>query len=128
MQPHLITLNTFFNGCRCVPDGATCFDVRGTRDLRVYVSYNPKLITRPDGTTRWPLSTDVEVMVVVNSPSSAVNDSKVGGLQGEASQGHIILPGKKQSVTLEPEASCVETPVLSSFNLDNLVCQKETAE
>ncbi|XP_066493416.1 protein-arginine deiminase type-3-like [Tiliqua scincoides] len=60
-----------------IPKGATSFDVRGTSGVRVYVTYNPKLITKPDGTTRWPLNSDVEVMVVMNSPSSALNDNKV---------------------------------------------------
>ncbi|KAJ6656786.1 hypothetical protein lerEdw1_003117 [Lerista edwardsae] len=60
-----------------IPKGATSFDVRGTTGLRVYVTYNPKLVTKPDGTTRWPLNSEVEVMMVMNSPSSAINDNKV---------------------------------------------------
>ncbi|XP_054857506.1 protein-arginine deiminase type-1-like [Eublepharis macularius] len=61
----------------CVPKGATYFDVHGTSGLRVKVIYNPELVTKPTGTPRWPLNSDVEVVVGINGPSRAVNDNKV---------------------------------------------------
>ncbi|XP_053136532.1 protein-arginine deiminase type-1-like isoform X4 [Hemicordylus capensis] len=60
-----------------IPRGATSFDVRGTSGLRVYVIYNPKLVTKPIGAVRWPLNSEVEVIVASNDPSSVVNDNKV---------------------------------------------------
>ncbi|XP_063001119.1 protein-arginine deiminase type-1-like [Elgaria multicarinata webbii] len=59
------------------PKGATSFNVRGTAGLRVYVIYNPKLVTAPEGTATWPLDSGVEVVVALNGPSSTVNDNKV---------------------------------------------------
>ncbi|XP_039223529.1 protein-arginine deiminase type-1-like [Crotalus tigris] len=59
------------------PRGATSFEARGTAGLQVYVTYDPKHLPKPEGSKRWPLNGDIEVIVSLKTLSSAVNDSKV---------------------------------------------------
>ncbi|KAL7976150.1 hypothetical protein Chor_008247 [Crotalus horridus] len=59
------------------PRGATSFEARGTAGLQVYVTYDPKHLPKPEGSKRWPLNGDIEVIVSLKVLSSAVNDSKV---------------------------------------------------
>ncbi|XP_007424281.2 protein-arginine deiminase type-1 isoform X2 [Python bivittatus] len=60
-----------------LPKGATSFDARGTAGLRVYVTYDPRLTSKPEGSKMWPLDADTEVIVALKGLSSAVNDHKV---------------------------------------------------
>ncbi|KAK9391967.1 protein-arginine deiminase type-1 [Crotalus adamanteus] len=59
------------------PRGATSFEARGTAGLQVYVTYDPKHLPKPEGSKRWPLNGDIEVIVSLKVLSSAINDSKV---------------------------------------------------
>uniref|UniRef100_A0A8D0E0I7 protein-arginine deiminase n=1 Tax=Salvator merianae TaxID=96440 RepID=A0A8D0E0I7_SALMN len=61
-----------------LPKGATAFEAHGTSGLKVYVKYNPNLVKVPEGTRRWPLGSDVEVVVALSGPiSSSLDDNKV---------------------------------------------------
>ncbi|XP_070615552.1 protein-arginine deiminase type-1-like [Erythrolamprus reginae] len=60
-----------------VPRGATSFEARGTGGLQVYVTYDPKLLPKPEDSKRWPLDADTEVIVSLKAISSALNDNKV---------------------------------------------------
>uniref|UniRef100_A0A8C8S1X1 protein-arginine deiminase n=1 Tax=Pelusios castaneus TaxID=367368 RepID=A0A8C8S1X1_9SAUR len=60
-----------------IPSGAISFDARGTAEVRVYVVYYPNAVRKPAGAARWPLSSEVEVVVTMDVPSSTINDSKV---------------------------------------------------
>ncbi|XP_058017445.1 protein-arginine deiminase type-1-like [Ahaetulla prasina] len=60
-----------------MPRGATSFEARGTGGLQVYVTYDPRLLPKPEGSKRWPLDADTEVIVSLKALSSAVNDNKV---------------------------------------------------
>uniref|UniRef100_A0A8C8VJX9 Protein-arginine deiminase n=1 Tax=Pelusios castaneus TaxID=367368 RepID=A0A8C8VJX9_9SAUR len=62
---------------RSIPSGAISFDARGTAEVRVYVVYYPNAVRKPAGAARWPLSSEVEVVVTMDVPSSTINDSKV---------------------------------------------------
>uniref|UniRef100_A0A670ZWX0 protein-arginine deiminase n=1 Tax=Pseudonaja textilis TaxID=8673 RepID=A0A670ZWX0_PSETE len=59
------------------PRGATSFEARGTGGLQVYVTYDPRHLPKPEGSKRWPLDADTEVIVSLKAVSSAVNDNKV---------------------------------------------------
>uniref|UniRef100_A0A8C6Y788 protein-arginine deiminase n=1 Tax=Naja naja TaxID=35670 RepID=A0A8C6Y788_NAJNA len=60
-----------------MPRGATSFEARGTGGLQVYVTYDPKHLPKPEGSERWPLHADTEVIVSLKALSSALNDNKV---------------------------------------------------
>ncbi|XP_070812048.1 protein-arginine deiminase type-1-like [Pituophis catenifer annectens] len=59
------------------PRGTTSFEARGTGGLQVYVTYDPKHLPKPEGSKRWPLDADTEVIVSLKAVSSAVNDNKI---------------------------------------------------
>ncbi|ETE59254.1 Protein-arginine deiminase type-1, partial [Ophiophagus hannah] len=60
-----------------MPRGATSFEARGTGGLHVYVTYDPRHLPKPEGSERWPLHANTEVIVSLKALSSAVNDNKV---------------------------------------------------
>uniref|UniRef100_A0A8C8S239 protein-arginine deiminase n=1 Tax=Pelusios castaneus TaxID=367368 RepID=A0A8C8S239_9SAUR len=72
---------------RSIPSGAISFDARGTAEVRVYVVYYPNAVRKPAGAARWPLSSEVEVVVTMDVPSSTINDSKVRGALKEGDSG-----------------------------------------
>uniref|UniRef100_A0A8D0DZY5 protein-arginine deiminase n=1 Tax=Salvator merianae TaxID=96440 RepID=A0A8D0DZY5_SALMN len=73
-----------------LPKGATAFEAHGTSGLKVYVKYNPNLVKVPEGTRRWPLGSDVEVVVALSGPiSSSLDDNKVISYYGPTEETFI---------------------------------------
>uniref|UniRef100_A0A8C6Y4S7 protein-arginine deiminase n=1 Tax=Naja naja TaxID=35670 RepID=A0A8C6Y4S7_NAJNA len=68
--PSLPTSPTCFPAPVSMPRGATSFEARGTGGLQVYVTYDPKHLPKPEGSERWPLHADTEVIVSLKALSS----------------------------------------------------------
>nr|XP_060614759.1 protein-arginine deiminase type-3-like [Anolis sagrei ordinatus] len=63
--------------CGAAPPGAKTFDVWGSPGVNLYILHNGEVVKVPSCVPRWPLTTRVEVIVTMDSPSTKVDDEKV---------------------------------------------------
>ncbi|XP_028921788.1 protein-arginine deiminase type-4-like [Ornithorhynchus anatinus] len=61
----------------CAPKGCTSFDVNGSAGVVVKTSPNLKGSRRPTSSSKWPLDGKAQVVVMMNAPSSSIDDQKV---------------------------------------------------
>nr|XP_033777410.1 protein-arginine deiminase type-1-like isoform X2 [Geotrypetes seraphini] len=77
------------------PPGATSFDIRGTPGVHICIVYNPDIVKQPSGTGKWPLTTGLEVLLSMPSPSDSVSSDKVKvsyyGAKGKSLLGSAML-------------------------------------
>ncbi|KAM6172196.1 protein-arginine deiminase type-1 [Erethizon dorsatum] len=62
---------------RDVPRGAKTFRVSGSSKVEVLMAYDPRWVTEPTGKAHWPLDTNADVVVSVDTASKDLNDLKV---------------------------------------------------
>ncbi|XP_003413183.2 protein-arginine deiminase type-1 [Loxodonta africana] len=91
----VVGVETLVDIHRDVPKGAKTFEVTGSSQVEVFVVYDPARVTEPTGKARWPLDTNVDVIVSVDTASKDLNDLKVKvsyfGQHEDSALGHGVL-------------------------------------
>lgn len=76
-----------FLSYRSAPVGATAFDIWGTAGVNLYIVHNGETLKIPSCVPRWPLETNIEAIITMDTPSIKVNSDKVGRTAGGRGRG-----------------------------------------
>lgn len=105
----VVGTETLVNVHRDVPRGAKTFRVSGSSKVEVSMVYDPRWVTEPTDKAYWPLDTNVDVVVSVDTASKDLNDLKVEvsyfKQQEEDPLGHSRLYLTALDVALDVDAS-----------------------
>uniref|UniRef100_A0A6I8NV05 Protein-arginine deiminase n=2 Tax=Ornithorhynchus anatinus TaxID=9258 RepID=A0A6I8NV05_ORNAN len=103
-----------------VPRGATSFAVSGSSAVKIIMVYDPKVMRKPMDTSRWPLDSEVEVVVAMDAPSSQINDAKVRisyyGPSGDSVLAQAVLILTSVDISLEVDTG--RTGVVQKSKVD----------
>ncbi|XP_038603262.1 protein-arginine deiminase type-1-like [Tachyglossus aculeatus] len=103
-----------------MPRGATSFAVSGSSAVEIIMVYNPEVMRKPTDTSRWPLDSEVEVVVAMDAPSSQINDAKVRisyyGPNGDSVLAQAVLILTSVDISLEVDTG--RTGVVQKSKVD----------
>ncbi|XP_036206976.1 protein-arginine deiminase type-1 isoform X2 [Myotis myotis] len=87
----VVGVETFVDVRSDVPKGAKTFRVSGTSGVHIFIVYDPTRVTVPTDKDHWPLDTNVDLTVSVDTASKALDDLKKTWRWGPAGYGAILL-------------------------------------
>uniref|UniRef100_A0A670ZWJ9 protein-arginine deiminase n=1 Tax=Pseudonaja textilis TaxID=8673 RepID=A0A670ZWJ9_PSETE len=111
------------------PRGATSFEARGTGGLQVYVTYDPRHLPKPEGSKRWPLDADTEVIVSLKAVTLSLDadTNRTGTVQnytkwtwGPDGQGAVLLVNCDRDGPSYGNMDCTYPYVRSHADLQDL--------